>query len=178
VTRITVLAVVLAAGLVPAQQSPKLKDTTDWLHDFIGAHGRVENENWVDTFHITFNGCSATVVDDSDDISCTRPENEEVCQRDKRILRYVHRFIFNLKDFEPTASSDDFSWAPNHGVMLEVRNERPLVKIVSTSGDRGVASAGTDHYVSIGVATEDGSRRVVEAFNHAIKLCGGKPSPF
>jgi len=178
VKRIALLAGVLTASLVHAQQVPKLRDTTDWLHDFIGTHGRVENQNWMDTFHITFSGCTATLVDYSEDMSCTRPENEEVCQGNKRPPKYMHRFTFNLKDLEPTAISDDFNWTPNHGVMLEVRNDRPLVKEVITAPDWGVATTERYHYVTIGFTTEDDSRRVVKAFNHAIKLCGGKTSAF
>ncbi|MFI5087390.1 MAG: hypothetical protein ACHP7I_03270 [Terriglobales bacterium] len=171
------LLVILTVSFAQAQNSPSLKDTTDWIHDFVEAHGGGFDHNWTDVFKITFNGCAVTVAETRKDRSCTRPENKDACGGSHTETSYITS-TFNLKDFEPADVSHFVHTYGVYWLNLSVRNDRPLVqrRIKLSKDDSPLTS--TDNNVDIGLSTENGARRVAKAFNHAIKICGGKPAVF
>ena len=172
--RIALFLVILATSITQAQS---LKETTDFLHDFVDAHGSFGDENWHESFHVTFNGCSMTVVDNRKDVSCSRPENKDVCSGDSKVTSYVLTSSTNLKELEPTTETDlIFSTYGGYWVEPTTRNDRAVVS-TSTSTPYGPV-VDKDTRISVGLSTESAAKRVAKALNHAVILCGGKASAF
>jgi|SRR5476649_518258 len=161
-------------------QAPSLKATTDWLRDFVQTEGRVSDGDWRDRYQVVANVCTITILHDTDDISCTKPENEGNCRNSPKVVTQHFKQIFNLKDIDlarvAVESNPSFH---AYSVTMTTMNELPRV---THSVKVGVAfkkeSVDSDHSAYVVLPTSQAATRVAEAFRHAAALCGGKASPF
>jgi hypothetical protein len=175
---IAVAVAFLSATLANAQS---LRETTDWLRDFVQVEGTVRNKDWHDTYHVTANGCEITIFHDTEDLSCTRPENK--CGPG---FVSTHHFkqVFNLKDMDlARISVEDVSFFGAHAVNLNTVNERPLVShFIDVGSGRGVIwskeSADSEYQAYVVLRRRDAADRIAKAFRHAAEVCGAKASPF
>jgi hypothetical protein len=174
-TAVTLLA--LWANVAHAQS---LKVSADWLRDFVQAEGRVSNLNWRDLYRVLINDCHVTIFHDTEDLSCTRPENKSACGRGFGHMTTNHfKLEFDLKeiDLARIAVEEEPSFFSAYAIKLTTANERPLVvESVKLGGEFKKANEGHEAYVVL--LTRDAAEGVAKAFRHAGSLCNAKTSPF
>jgi hypothetical protein len=173
--------VVLTLLLATRAQGQTLRETTGWLHDFVQAEGTVlsRDMNWRDRYRVDAADCEITILHDTEDRSCTKPENKTACG-EPHIAVNEFRDTLNLRDADPARirieSNDSFR---AYTVTVPTANELPRVTHEMKVGDNFMKqSADSDHEVFIVVARRDAASRVADAFKHAAALCGAKASPF
>jgi hypothetical protein len=167
-------------------QAQSLKETTDWLHDFMQANGSLfsVDANWHDRYQVTANGCEVTIQHDTEDLSCTKPKNKGACHGGPLVETHHFRQLFNLKDIDHARITVDSNPSfRGDSVNLVTLNERPLVTNSMTFVDGGkfrkqswVDDDSRRAYVVL--PHPEAAKRVAKAFQHAVALCGGKASPF
>ena len=174
---ITVPVLVLWAIGAHAQS---LKESADWLRTFVQAEGRVSNSNWRDLYSVSVNACHVTIFHDTEDLSCTKPENKSACGRDFSHVTATHfKMEFELKeiDLARIAVEKEPSFFSAYAVKLPTVNERPLVEESVKLGNE-FKKANEEHEAYVVLLTRDAAERVAKAFRHAGSLCGAKTSPF
>jgi hypothetical protein len=157
-----------SANAQDTSQKPSLKDTTEWIHDFVEEAGHAaDTEFFPGTWHVAFDECAVRIVED--------------------VAGIVDTQRFNLKDIDLNAvQSDDFGGRFNSTfkaafmVKLGGRNFRPLVAETSGSKNGTGTTNGTHNFTSasLGLSAEAAANRVAKAFRHAIQLCGGKATAY
>lgn len=177
-------ALLLAVLSATVAQAQSLRETTDWLHEFMQAKGGLlsVDRNWRDRYQILANGCEVTIQHDTEDLSCTKPKAK--CDGGPRVVAHHFKQLFNLKDMD--LSRVTVSASPSfrgESVNLITFNERPLVTSSMTFVDGGefVKQSWVDddnRHVYVVLPNLEAAKRVAKAFQHAVELCGGKASPF
>jgi len=175
----------LLGGATNAQKAdtPSLKDTLSWMHNFadanafqyvfqdpdnnspcaIGARG-CQLRHDVSTFNSQ--GCSATVT-----LTLTLDLKEIGGTT----------YVFSLKDLDPNRVTSVSETPLQNAVRAETTNK---VKTITESLSLAVGNAtgpvepDKDTWLEIVFDSKDDANRFANAFKHAIQLCGGKPSLF
>jgi hypothetical protein len=169
-----------------AVQAQSLKETTDWLRDFMEAEATVfhVDGNWRDHYQVVADGCQVTILHDATDLSCTKPKNAVACKGSPPVETRHSRKQFHLKDIDlRTITVDSNFWFRGSTVNLITLNERPLIANshkFRADGDF-VKQSWVDeenYHAYVVLPNPEAAKRVEKAFRHAIGLCGGKASPF
>jgi len=176
------MALLMICSVPSHAKTQSLKETTDWLHDFVQAEGEVfsADGNWYDRYQVIINGCEVTILHDTRDLSCSKPENRDVCG-DEHITNNNFKQTFNLKDIDPKRITMDLNDEfRGYTVNLTTLNERPLVahsvKIGANFFPVNMVESNHDAYLVF--RNSEAAERAAKAFHYAVILCGGKPSAF
>src|SRR5438270_6139754 len=88
----------LICGSWSVAQAQSLKETTDWLHDFLQSREplRSRDGNWRDIYQLVANGCEVTISLEVHDLSCLKPKNG--CDGEAKEEIHRQKRVFNLKD--------------------------------------------------------------------------------
>lgn len=167
----------MASVFARAQQPVGLKDTLTWMHNFVAenssqytGHSSIDNHTCklgepkcqqrhdVSTFETQ--GCSATIT-------------WLVTLNDKDLE--THTYLVSLKELDPNS----VSWVKNgsfeNAVEADTTNTKPIVETFSLPIEKTQERIKLS-YVDVLFDNGDHAKRFVEVFEHAIRLCGGKPS--
>lgn len=169
----------VALVCINVASAQSLKETADWLRDFVQSEGRVSNLDWRDQYRVSINDCHATILQETRDLSCTRPENKAACGRDfPHVTTNQFQQEFNLKEIDVgrIAVENEPSFRA-YAVTLTTLNERPLV-IHSVKLGAAFSKSGQDRGAYVVFRTREGAERAAKAFRHVAGLCGAKESPF
>ncbi|MBX7187808.1 MAG: hypothetical protein K1Y01_21885 [Vicinamibacteria bacterium] len=156
-----------------------LSGTTEWLRDFFETEANVSNTNWRDKYRIVAKGCEITIVHDTEDLSCTRIENKDVCDPWPHSTMTSFRQVFNLKDIDMDRIEvhEEASFRA-FAVSLTTQNNRPLVAHAVKIAGEFVKSGERPQAAYAVLPTQEGAERVAKAFRNAVARCGGKRSAF
>lgn len=168
----------MASVFARAQQPVSLKDTLKWMHDFVAENSsqytgqssidnhtcklgepKCQQRHAVSTFDTQ--GCSATIT-------------WSATLNDKRLETHV--YLVSLKDLDPNSVSWVKVGSFENAVEADTTNAKPIVETYSvpfgTNQERLVALSDVDVLFD----SAEHAKRFLEVFQHAIRLCGGKPS--
>lgn len=157
-----------------------LEETTSWLSEKIlkssGTYfameeqGKTIGEENVTYPSVTFNQCQMLVSRKSE------VSGRVILNSD----RYTADYEVNLGDLGPASTKVISSYAQaGTAVLLNAYKEEKKIKMKSEAMRQlvGNALSEEDHF-AIYLTSEEVAQRVAKAFQHAIKLCGGKVEPF
>lgn len=160
------------------QQPASLEDTLVWMHNFVADNGsqftgqrntdkgacKVGTPNCEPRHDVTTfdsQGCLATIK-----------WSVALNYRDVG----THTYHFSLKDLDPNSVASVKDSLFENAVVVETTNSEKRVT-ESFTLPSGKAEERKKHaWVELVFDKGDNARRFVQAFKHAIELCGGKPS--
>ncbi len=173
------MASIIAA---PAQQAKvvSLRDTLLWLHKFVADYGSQDSgQSSIDNHTCrlgTANCQERQDVSTFDSVGCSATITWSVTLNRKNIITYI--YSVSLKDLDPKS----VSWVKEgpfaNAVEADTANHRAAVRITSTLGGGYTPELGGQSWVDVGFDSGEHAKRFAEVFQHAIRLCGGKSSPF
>jgi hypothetical protein len=163
-----------------AQQPVSLKDTLQWMHNFVADKGRqyvgqssVDNQRCeLNTAHCEPRQDMATF--DAQGCSATVSWSVSVSFKDLGI----HAYHFSLKDLDPKSVSWVKDGPFENAVEVDATNTVKSVIETFTPPNGRTEEHGAQSWVEIVFDNGDDAKRFVNAFKHAIQLCGGKSSVF
>jgi hypothetical protein len=169
--KLAIVGLVLVCALPAyAQDTPSLKDTLQWMHNFVDAHSYWEMEKsennpmGIDRSRLTFNKCQATqtLFEGGNSLGDTR---------------------YSLGDIDPQAVKIEKSAASSVAVEFETTNSRDVIAITISDRWSDSIQEWCKHQTCvsswlINFDSEENAKRFAKAFKHAVSLCGGKPSAF
>jgi len=167
----------MASVFARAQQSVSLKDTLKWMHDFVAENSsqytgqssidnhtcklgepKCQQRHDVSTFEAQ--GCSATIT-------------WSVTLNDRHLE--THAYLVSLKELDPNT----VRWVKvglfENAVEADTTNQKRIVETFSLPIEKTQEYIELSH-VDVLFDSGEHAKRFVEVFEHAIRLCGGKPS--
>ena len=167
----------IASVFARAQQPVSLKDTLKWMHDFVAENSsqytgqssidnhtcklgepKCQQRHDVSTFETQ--GCSTTIT-------------WSVTLNDKDLETHV--YIVSLKELDPNSVSWVKVGSFENAVEVDTTNTKPTVETFSLPIEK------TQKHIELSSVdvlfdSREHAKRFMEVFEHAIRLCGGKPS--
>ena len=173
----------MASVFTRAQQPVSLKDTLKWMHDFVTENSsqytgqssidnhtcklgepKCQQRHDVSTFEAQ--GCSATIT-------------WSVTLNDRHFE--THAYLVSLKELDPNTVSWVKVGSFENAVEADTTNQKQIVETLSLPIGRTQKYEKAQGHIELSrvdVLFDSGAhaKRFVEVFEHAIRLCGGKPS--
>jgi hypothetical protein len=181
---VVTLAVFMLVLLCPSvrtqeqESTATLKDTTDWIHGTMGSSGTVivssSPHETYQTDNVDFSGC--TLKYDTFNFNRDTESDQTVSYQ----LSLTDLDVLGIK-IGPVKHNPDPK-ASNGWVIMTLTTARNEKKIKTSMRTFSNNNAKKDEFVNneafFTVNSEETAKRLKRAFEHAIKLCGGKVDPF
>jgi hypothetical protein len=177
----TVVLIVIASATVYAQQARiGLKETLLWMHNFVADNSsQYTGQDSVDnhTCKLGSPNCQQRHdVSTFDSQGCSTTITWSATLNSKNNGTYTYRM--SLKDLDPKSASWVKEGSFQNAVEVDTTNHVAAVMETFTPPNGRTEEIGAQSLVDLVFDSGDHAKRFIEAFKHAIELCGGKPSAF
>jgi len=181
--RTALLVVTILAAAASAQQPASLKETLQWMHDFVADNGyQFTGQKTTDNGPCTVGAPDCQQRHDVttfDSQGCSAIVTWSITLNLKDSGKYTYRV--SLKDLDPKSVAVGKDRPFEICVSADTTNS--LKKVISSFAPPAEAGIGkvpedSQTFVELVFDSEGHANRFAGAFKHAIQLCGGKPSLF
>ena len=149
--------------LVGCSHEPSLKETLQWMHDFLPEHAGdfslLQESTWRTSYTMESKGCEVTITD------------FEERKNSPTLHDYKEVFQLSLSDIDPNTVKADKQSSLTF-VEAATRDKRTLIHEWEDGKDY------PQWRLHLSFRDPDDATRFAKAMKHAVERCGGKPSVF